>query len=127
MLSETSAIVSSNTHTVERYLGPRLDSALTSIAEQASLNPLLFRTIPNMIPPKGGRMKGSTHLVRNLAAACLLLLAVAPIQSQTTLGTIRGLVIDSTAAVVPEVNIAVRNVDTNISGGPPPKPPEITR
>jgi len=35
--------------------------------------------------------------------------------AQTTLGTVRGLVTDSTGAVVPEVKVAVRNVDTNIS------------
>jgi hypothetical protein len=59
-------------------------------------------------------MKGSIRLAGNLAA-CFLLLGAAPIPAQTTLGTVRGLVTDSTGAVVPEVGIAVRNVDTNIS------------
>ncbi len=60
-------------------------------------------------------MTGWNGLSGKTAVACLLLLAAAPMVAQTTLGTVRGLVTDSTGAVVPEVKVAVRNVDTNIS------------
>ena len=46
---------------------------------------------------------------------CVLLSAAAPLGAQTTLGTIRGLATDPTGAVVPEVRVIVRNMETNIT------------
>jgi hypothetical protein len=45
----------------------------------------------------------------------VLVLAAAPLGAQTTLGTIRGLATDATGAVVPEVRVIVRNIETNIT------------
>ena len=49
------------------------------------------------------------------SAAVCILLASASLQGQTTLGTIRGLASDSTGAVVPDLRVVIRNMETNIS------------
>ncbi|MGH9630811.1 MAG: carboxypeptidase regulatory-like domain-containing protein [Bryobacteraceae bacterium] len=57
-------------------------------------------------------------MVRNITirvVSVLLLATLSPLAAQSTLGTIRGLATDATAAVVPEVNVTVRNVDTNLT------------
>ncbi|MEK7409011.1 MAG: TonB-dependent receptor [Acidobacteriota bacterium] len=51
---------------------------------------------------------------RRLSFACLVLLAAHSAVGQTTLGTVRGLVTDSSGAVVPDVQVRVRNIGTNI-------------
>ena len=62
----------------------------------------------------GATMRSLKSLLLVAAAGALLILAAFPLSAQTTLGTIIGEVTDPTGAVLPEVDIAVRNMATNI-------------
>jgi hypothetical protein len=65
---------------------------------------------------QGGRTKNMQRL--NVQQICLTGLLVfflfSQLSAQTTLGTIRGVALDSTGAIVPGVAVVVRNMDTNI-------------
>ncbi|HSB16779.1 MAG TPA: TonB-dependent receptor [Bryobacteraceae bacterium] len=53
-------------------------------------------------------------IVRLAIFASLFVFWAIQVMAQSTLGTIRGSVTDSTGALVPDVNVVVRNVETNI-------------
>ncbi|MGH8245907.1 MAG: carboxypeptidase-like regulatory domain-containing protein, partial [Gammaproteobacteria bacterium] len=52
--------------------------------------------------------------MKSLISLLALCLIAAPAPAQTTLGTIRGVVMDPSGAAVAGVNVVVRNIDTNI-------------
>jgi hypothetical protein len=61
------------------------------------------------------RKSVSEILIGGLVQICLSCLPLAPVFAQATSGTISGLAMDSTGAVIPGASITVRNLDTNAS------------
>src|SRR5256714_1221859 len=61
---------------------------------------------------------GKIPRLQSFAVSFLLILLIAPLiiaQTQSTTGTIQGTVVDANGAVVPDANVEVKNLDTNLS------------
>lgn len=55
------------------------------------------------------------NIATRVASAALFVALAMPLPAQTTLGTIRGLATDASGAIVPGVQVTVRNTGTNLT------------